>query len=631
MRHKLKSLLSPLSLCLLMACTVLAQAAPTSDIEPWGPADNKAFTHVLKGMKNGVTVTHDLSDDHAYRFVRRLFEASGFEYERYPGLYTTLAEARTRHQAGLIDAVTLTSVDEMFHHVNVLTEILEAHRVMNGALEALNSTPSYAAKGAGSADLSGDPHLVMNYVSTCFVEPQPNGSNKVLSCTPTTTPGASYLEAQNSYSGTAANVTAIVTGYYVHKPPGLPPQYFSQSQKIDLARTVQPSGMSVSEPAIVSGNAHNPSTVVCVSRQAIGNVGKGNMTCDYGNLGGAQLNVVFNLEGSVTYAANQSPKLGTNNLPDPTVSSAQISLVNHKGGGCQSNAPVSGNKFFQDVVVCPTAGNFTGVCYSATNRQLNWNLDDVDFGAAHYLKCGAAGDTLTFAQKVTVQDATDASIEITGTIASVSGVRVPTPEPGNPGVWDIPLIEMLSGCLAPGTLVELSDGSTKPIEKFLGETEMVRGGFGQAVSVTGTIEGTESRMFDIKVGNRSLKASANHPVVTEGRGIVLAESLRAGDRIIMRDGAATIRSVVEIDYEGPVYNLVLSDPRDPKTGRPAGGVFYANGFLVGDNPMQEKMVRARDRSTNVALDRLPEIFKTDYQSGLNDIAAGRMPYPDPSH
>lgn len=136
--------------------------------------------------------------------------------------------------------------------------------------------------------------------------------------------------------------------------------------------------------------------------------------------------------------------------------------------------------------------------------------------------------------------------------------------------------------IAAGTLINMADGSTKPVEALVAgdilaapsnETRTV-------VSVAPVAEPGVMRLITTDSG-RTLIVSEGHPVPVQNEGgIHIVTSVKVGD-IVMTDvnKAEKITSVVDAPADTVAYRLSVGEP-----GTTARDPLFANGVLISDEP-----------------------------------------------
>lgn len=146
-------------------------------------------------------------------------------------------------------------------------------------------------------------------------------------------------------------------------------------------------------------------------------------------------------------------------------------------------------------------------------------------------------------------------------------------------------------CLTAGSLIEMADGTTKPIETLqpndlvisrdpeTGETEPER--------VTQTISRRTAVLvavtfLDFKTGKvaEAMTCTSEHPIFVQGKGWVPAGMLMPGDPVVTRDGASLVIGFVkwcrDEKHGFTVYNLTISDDHTYFVGTAGGGIWVHN-------------------------------------------------------
>lgn len=141
-------------------------------------------------------------------------------------------------------------------------------------------------------------------------------------------------------------------------------------------------------------------------------------------------------------------------------------------------------------------------------------------------------------------------------------------------------LQLLWGCVAAGTLVEVEGTGLVPIERVRAG-QRVRGADADGadagfVAVRRVIRGTEERLLCVEaLDGARVRCSDAHPVLTD-EGYVRADALRGGMRVLTRASSWQPLTGVWETPGGDVVTLELE----------GGGAFWADGVLVGDNAEQ---------------------------------------------
>ena len=590
---------------LLAGFALVCLGATTAHAELWNDADRAAVQHIKTTTPPHETRTADFSNPHVFRFIKRQYELAGFSEERYPGLHQTFQTMRQLHLAGEIHRPTETAVGSDFLATDILTTMLGFYQVPQS--HQVTGAPTYHASGAASIDVGKDPNTHLSFLSLCFFDKnhQPLGS-----CASSSSFTSHVFQTLAHKVATPdEEVTASFAATYVTNEASLTTgrRFVTQFAVVSLDDLDFPAEVSITDPLIK--NPDNPATLVCISRRVQGTV-VGLGKCDYGIIGTANTELLLSVSGSMTYKQTQKPRLDKNGLPTGT---GNLKIINTTaGGGCVLIPKESGASFF----------NKEFVRYDPGTRVLSWNYSKLDFGDANKVACGKSGSDLQFVLTLTTHDAV-ANQDVVASQISKKGVT--TPRSTAPGVQDIPMLQLQSGCLHPEALIELDDGRQVAIRELRADGERVLGMGGHGLAVVGTVSGEETRLIRIvDAEGHELRLSLEHPVLMADGGVKLARELTVGDRVSTRDGALELVEVDEIPYDGPVHNLIVKGP-DP-TGNAPLGTFYANGFLVGDNRMQQDVVKERRRRPETVRGQLPAGFEQDYASHLEDRSRVSNPH-----
>ncbi|WP_309894442.1 Hint domain-containing protein [Archangium sp.] len=187
----------------------------------------------------------------------------------------------------------------------------------------------------------------------------------------------------------------------------------------------------------------------------------------------------------------------------------------------------------------------------------------------------------------------------------------------------MPKIQISYSCLAKGTQVKLAGGKSAAIETIAKGSEVLTDGSGVALGVADTSVGIERiPMVRLKdAAGHNLLLTTSHPVMTPDRGVVWAEELAVGDKVMTETGVSTLVKASRETYNGTVHNLKLANSASTR-----GSTMYANGFLVGDLAMQKTYEFKNNPKPGAdVLAKLPTQWHNDYQSSLKQgtLAARR--------
>ena len=178
-------------------------------------------------------------------------------------------------------------------------------------------------------------------------------------------------------------------------------------------------------------------------------------------------------------------------------------------------------------------------------------------------------------------------------------------------------LQILNGCLAAGTQIQLGNGGTAAIES-LGVGQRVFNPYAagdHALTIEDVTTGSEPKpMVRIRdAAGHSLLVTETHPIATVDRGMVAASALRAGDVVLTAEGPRPLVEVGREAYQGKVYNLRVGSEQQKASLGEDQTVVYANGFVVGDTQIQHKYDALAARQAVAArAAQLPEAWRTDY-------------------
>lgn len=158
----------------------------------------------------------------------------------------------------------------------------------------------------------------------------------------------------------------------------------------------------------------------------------------------------------------------------------------------------------------------------------------------------------------------------------------------------------INGCLARGTTLTMADGSRKRIEEIrIGDTLKVPNAI--AERVVNIYTGWEERLIELQLENgMTLKATSNHPIMTE-KGYKALGELNKLDKVIIKENQLeSIKMIFEVKYDDQVYNIELEKP----------STLLCNNIWIGDFQIQNSLERDRyrndDKTDNIEIKRLME-------------------------
>lgn len=183
-------------------------------------------------------------------------------------------------------------------------------------------------------------------------------------------------------------------------------------------------------------------------------------------------------------------------------------------------------------------------------------------------------------------------------------------------------LKFVYSCLALGTPILMADGSWKPFEE-VERGEMVRVGDGSERKVTTSRVGRyRGKMLKLGLGETEMVLSRNHLVAREDGTNCPADELKVGDRLKSMDGSVELTGLKEIDFDGHIGNISLTEPEEPTD--PARNMLFAGkpgGIQVGDYELQTEMEYRRTRGKEAVLASLDPAYHQDYLNYLEEQAA----------
>ncbi len=259
----------------------------------------------------------------------------------------------------------------------------------------------------------------------------------------------------------------------------------------------------------------------------------------------------------------------------------------------------------------PMAAFWNHTKVSDDGKTFSWNLTGDDVAAF------GQGCTLVEKQvKLTLRVPLPVRSVPDGTPFSASFTISNDPLTLRPDYTLLPL-EILNGCLAAGTQIQLGNGGTAAIES-LGIGQRVFNPYAagdHALTIEDITTGSEPKpMVRIRdAAGHALLVTESHPIATVDRGMVAASALRAGDVVLTADGPRPLVEVSREAYQGKVYNLRVGSEQQKASLGEDQTVVYANGFVVGDTQIQRKYdARAARRAVAARAAQRPEAGRLDY-------------------
>jgi hypothetical protein len=180
-------------------------------------------------------------------------------------------------------------------------------------------------------------------------------------------------------------------------------------------------------------------------------------------------------------------------------------------------------------------------------------------------------------------------------------------------------LRFVYSCLAQGTPILLANGERKPFE-LVERGEMVRAGDGGERQVASNRIGRYvGKMVKLAAGETEIVLSRNH-VVTKGDGQqCFAGDLRVGDTVGSAEGPVELTVAEEIDFDGFIGNLSLSEPGEPVD--PARNSMIAGepgGITVCDYEVQADWEARQSLGKEAVLENLDPALHQDYLNYLSE-------------
>jgi hypothetical protein len=173
---------------------------------------------------------------------------------------------------------------------------------------------------------------------------------------------------------------------------------------------------------------------------------------------------------------------------------------------------------------------------------------------------------ITFAVNYTLSDGSSHTMQISSY----------ADESDDPSLKQISTLRLLWGCLAEGTLILMADGGEKRVEDMRIGDKVIVDHSGQTACVINTWKGAEKEIIQINAAGVAFECSNAHPIRTVD-GMKRAYKVSCGDYLVGPHGEhIKVTSVEHVNEERRMYNVDLDN----------FGTLFANGFMIGDNGVQ---------------------------------------------
>ncbi|MFE8602491.1 Hint domain-containing protein [Archangium violaceum] len=172
----------------------------------------------------------------------------------------------------------------------------------------------------------------------------------------------------------------------------------------------------------------------------------------------------------------------------------------------------------------------------------------------------------------------------------------------------------LNSCMAAGTLIKRADGSTDVIENIRLGDKVLANDKGLVLTVVDVAQGGEQKpLVHLRDEHgHEVKLTEAHPVIMASGKVVRAADVKLKDRVRTEKGVSTLVSVERSAHDGKVYNLALGTSEELVAAGLKNRTLFANGFLVGDNAMQQELSEPVKLSSAEAIERLPKSWRKDF-------------------
>ncbi len=568
---------------LLVCGAVSASAAPVS-LTAQELADQ---AYVRAKTLDGQPYALNLADPVEYRFYMAHLERAGITSAQRPQFFRMIEQQRQNHIAGhyrphseanfmVKTAGTIGDADpiSVVSAINTITDVTAAGSTFSSsAVSSVNGGTQSTTITLGLYDTAT--HAMLSPLVW-------GGDNS----------GAPLYSIANSGLGLSSSAYAQFTYSWVDQSGtvwGPIVQAFSTSD-------IQPT-LTNDAPKHAGGGTDN--VLVCLARA----------NCDYGGL--LTTSLILPLKGHAVYPFGVSLK---NNKP--TNGSVLWKMIDATvGGGCSAFGGANSiDAFFVGSPKTTVATDASG------KTTITWDWDSTVFNLPGPT-CYTNGHLYNFVFLMYVP----APVQQGGPAQPVA-VQVTSATPRNAGTNTVQIgqIQVVSGCLAPGTAITLADGSTLPIEKFTATGEKVRSSSARTLTVSNYTHGPQTKPMVrlVDAAGHTLLLTEDHRVVTKNRGAVAAGSLSTADVVLTDSSPSKLESVTFVPYHGTVHNIAVGEKGE--TFREGETTLYANHILVGDWTMQTAANEAVRRSPEAIYAGLAPQWREDYLNSLEPAVAARL-------
>jgi len=568
---------------------------------PLGDRLKQQLERFMAATERRVLYQLDLGHPEHYAFARDMLLLSGDSPERSPRAFALLDEA---HQAGGGGRGGVYAHADDGGAATLTPVLAETQTDSQGTFPPGEISPYNVL---ARFDVTGAHNYNANAVSTI-----PGGTNRtsiVLAFVNTTnsqildsTTQSTTTYAQGEYfnvplSGTLSGVSSdqVVSNatFYVYTNTSPYPSVYYMSSDAALPATdgCQTAPIYWENQGTSSCANKVPNTdpiIACWYRGCQGGTGHTGCDCDYWNSQGNPTNFTFPVSGSMTFPS--APYVNNGNL-----SGAFTLFLQVAGGGAYVMANGT-----------PMSGSISG--FQVQGNTVTWSFPAAAFPNNGTIQPNGSPANFGLQLSILLADGTTGA----GTFTSD---RTQT---GQSGVFIVPQIQILAGCLVAGTPIRMADGSLKPVEDFVADgRESVRTAGGGTRRVTASTRGLEPvPCVTLRTAGHALVLTEGHAVPTANRGIVAARDLAVGDVVATEDGDQPLTEVGRQPYDGIVHNLQVGTDDEAAAGE---STFFAGGILVGDLSMQQHVARLElERRRGQPLEVLPPEWHDEFERFTSD-------------